>query len=389
MPIPANHRREIVLSSFCLKALEVTVYRAPIERPVRTAFGMMNDRPAVIIRAIEQDGTVGFGEVWCNFPQCGAEHRARLVRETLCPLVVDKTWESPNALYDSLSKALHRLALQAGEPGPIAQTIAGVDIAVWDLLARRADQPLWRLLGGHGQARLSAYASGINPEGSLEQATGAKAEGFRRFKLKVGFGRETDLSNLKSLRGMLGEEADLMVDANQAWDLDEAITMSRSMAPYRPRWLEEPIPADSPLDIWRQLADASPIPLAAGENLRGMAAFDAAIASGAFAVMQPDIAKWGGFSEGLALARRINASGLRYCPHFLGGGIGLMASAHLLAAVGGDGFLEIDSNTNPLRQGLAQPFPPLEDGSLVLASSPGLGVEPGPSIGGFSVLPRS
>ncbi len=361
---------------FALADITVSAYRAPISRPVRTAFGVMTDRPAVIVRAVERDGTTGFGEVWSNFPQCGAEHRARLVKSALVPLLLDRSWRSPAEAFDHLAGQLRILALQAGEPGPVAQAIAGVDIALWDLVAKRAGLPLWRMLGGAGKGRVPAYASGISPCRTVEQAAAARNAGHHAFKLKVGFGRERDLANLEALRALLGDDAPIMVDANQAWDLPEAIAMSERLAPCRPIWLEEPIAADSPGTDWRQLAQASPIPLAAGENLRGDAAFDQAIASGVFAVIQPDLAKWGGISKGLALAHRIARGGARYCPHCLGGGIGLLASAHLLAASGGDGLLEIDSNPNPLREGLATPFPKFEDGALVLSETPGLGVEP-------------
>jgi D-galactarolactone cycloisomerase len=161
--------------------------------------------------------------------------------------------------------------------------------------------------------------------------------------------------------------------------------MSRALAASNPLWLEEPIAADSSSADWQRLAEASPIPLAGGENLRGAARFDEAIAAGALAIFQPDLAKWGGISGCLPLARRVLAAGRRYCPHYLGGGIGLLASAHLLAAAGGDGLLEIDCNPNPLREGLAQPHPILEDGRLVLSDAPGLGVEPGPEIERFAV----
>jgi L-alanine-DL-glutamate epimerase-like enolase superfamily enzyme len=161
--------------------------------------------------------------------------------------------------------------------------------------------------------------------------------------------------------------------------------MSRALAEFRPLWLEEPIAANSPIADWQRLAEASPIPLAGGENLRGDVQFDAAIAAGALAVFQPDLAKWGGISGCLPLARRVIAAGRRYCPHYLGGGIGLLASAHLLAAAGGDGLLEIDCNPNPLRAGLAMPHPSLEDGALVLSAAPGLGVAPGPEVERFVV----
>jgi D-galactarolactone cycloisomerase len=363
--------------------LTAAVYRAPALRPVRTAFGAMTDRPAVIVCA-EGGGIAGYGEIWCNFPTCGAEHRARLLESVFRPWVTGQEWSSPAHAFAELSARSHRLALQAGEPGPIAQVIAGIDTALWDLAARHAGVPLWRLLGG-SQGRMPAYASGINPDCAEEQAEEARAAGFRAFKLKIGFGAELDLANLAALRSRLGPDAPIAVDANQAWNLDEAIAMSRSLARHAPLWLEEPLAADRPIEDWQRLAEASPIPLAAGENLRGDAAFDAAIAGGALRFIQPDLAKWGGITACLPLARRIGAAGLCYCPHFLGGGIGLLASAHLLAAAGGDGLLEIDSNANPLREGLAAPFPPLEDGQFVLSEEPGLGVAPSAEIERFAV----
>jgi D-galactarolactone cycloisomerase len=373
-----------------LVSLTAQVYRAPSVRPVRTAFGAMTDRTAVVVQAGDRDGAIGFGEIWCNFPTCGAEHRARLVETFLAPLVTERAWSGPAEAFGELTRRSHRLALQAGEPGPLAQAIAGVDIALWDLAARRAGQPLWRMLGGAGSDRLPAYASGINPDRAAAQAQDAKAAGFRAFKLKIGFGREIDLGNLRSLRDALGPETPIAVDANQAWDLTSAVETSRDLAPYEPIWLEEPLAADAPLHEWRHLAATSPIPLAAGENLRGEGAFDEAIGSGAFGVIQPDAAKWGGISGCLPLARRVLAAGLRYCPHWLGGGIGLMASAHLLAAAGGDGMLEVDCNPNPLREGLAMPFPALEDGRVVLPDRPGLGIAPDPEIKRYAVpLPRS
>lgn len=375
-----------------IAALEVAVYRAPIETPVRAAMGTMTDRPAVVVRALDGSGAVGFGEVWCNFPTCGAEHRARLVDTVLAPLVVGRTWRSPAEAVAHMTAQSRRLVLQTGEPGPFAQAIAGIDTALWDLAARKVGAPLWRLLGGSGDGRVPAYASGINPEAAASQALGAQEHGFRAFKLKIGFGRARDLENLRALRDALGDEVEIAVDANQAWDLDEATLMSRALAPFAPLWLEEPLAADRPLDEWRRLADVSAIPLAAGENVRGDAAFDALIASGAVAVIQPDVGKWGGISACLPLARRILGAGRRYCPHWLGGGIGLVASAHLLAAAGGDGLLEVDSNPNPLRQGLARPFPELVAGRFVLGDGPGLGVQPEPDVERYrrtSALARS
>lgn len=351
------------------------VLRWPVATPVRTSFGVMHDRPMVLVEVEAGDGLSGWGEIWCNFPAVGAEHRARLVESVFAPLLAGRDAGDPAALFQEFSAKTAVLAIQAGEPGPIAQCIAGIDIALWDLAARRAGQPLWRLLGGVDPT-IGVYASGLNPDAPERLAAARRDDGYRAFKLKVGFGAERDVANLGALRETLGPGVGLMVDANQAWTPGEAREMAPRIAEFGLDWLEEPLRADTPLSAWRELAAASRVPLAAGENMAGDAQFDAAIASRAFAVLQPDMAKWGGFSGCLGVARRIRAAQLRFCPHYLGGGVGLLASAHLLAAVGGDGLLEVDANPNPLRTGLCGPIGRVREGSIALGEEPGLGITP-------------
>jgi D-galactarolactone cycloisomerase len=351
------------------------VFRAPVAVPVRTSFGTMHDRPMVLVRVEDNEGAVGWGEVWCNFPTCGAEHRAQVVTLLLKDMLIGKPAHDAVALFADLTAATRVVMLQSGEPGPFAQCIAGIDIALWDLTARRKGMALWRLLGGADPA-IRVYASGLNPDQPERLAARKRAEGYTAFKLKIGFGAGRDAANLRALYGELGSDTTLMVDANQAWDLATAIDQVRGLAEFRLAWLEEPLTADTGWEQWRTLRSQAPIPLAAGENVAGDAAFDAAMASGALAVVQPDLAKWGGISRGLPLARRIRAAGLRYCPHYLGGGIGLLASAHLLAAAGGDGLLEIDANDNPLRTLLMGPLQRIAGGACRLGKEPGLGVVP-------------
>jgi D-galactarolactone cycloisomerase len=355
--------------------VEAFVFRCPIATPVRTSFGTMHDRPAVFVRVEDADGAVGWGEAWCNFPAVGAEHRARLLQSVLAPLATSRGFDGPAEAFEFLTERTAVLAIQSGEPGPMAQCIAGIDLALWDLCARRAGQPLWRFLGGHAD-RIPVYASGINPDLPEQVVAARMAEGYRAFKLKIGFGRERDLRNLAALRELLGPGLPLMVDANQGWTLEQACAMVPSLREFDLGWLEEPLRADRPWSEWQQLQRATDIPLAGGENVQGPDAFDAAIRSGALSVLQPDLAKWGGISGCWPVVAQAIAQGLRYCPHYLGGGIGLLASAHVLAAAGGDGALEVDANPNPLRSELAAPVARLEAGACRLGEAPGIGVVP-------------
>ncbi|MCR9140021.1 MAG: mandelate racemase/muconate lactonizing enzyme family protein [Alphaproteobacteria bacterium] len=350
---------------------EMFVLRAPCETPVRTSFGTMFDRPAVFVRLEASDGATGLGEVWCNFPSCGAEHRGRLLETAIFPALLDGTFDSPADCFAALTNRFERLAIQAGEKGPVAQCLAGIDGALWDLVAKRADAPLYRLLGGTNPI-IATYASGINPAGASDTVARCRANGHVAFKLKIGFGDETDLANLAGIADGLAEGDELMTDANQAWTVEQTAEMLPKLAEFPLRWLEEPIMATSSANDWMALAQASSIPLAAGENMMGRADFEHAAASGIFGVLQPDLCKWGGVSGTFPVARIILHSGRRYCPHFLGGGIGLAASAHLLAAVGGDGLLEIDSNANSLREDLFSPT--VMAGKIDIGRLPGIGI---------------
>lgn len=359
--------------------LNVILLRAPIEKPRRNAFGLQTSRPALLVRLEDAEGAHGWGEVFANWPPGGAEHRANLLSNVFSALVAGKTFASPQRLFEQLTEMTRLLALQCGEPGPFAQCISGIDAAAWDLVARRADRPLWQALASLHTAKLEkphplpAYASGLVAERIDDLVVEAKAAGYRAYKLKVGFGREADLAGFTRLRRTVGDEAVLMADANQVWSLAEAREMAATLAPFELAWLEEPLASDAPMAFWRSLADEAVMPLAAGENMQGEAVF---VAADYLKFVQPDVAKWGGISLVYKVARGAVARGQVFCPHFLGGALGLYASAHVLAAVGGGGFLEVDVNPNPLRTDLLDHSPRIAEGQFILPDQPGLGIEP-------------
>ena len=362
------------MTSFTIARIETFVLCAPISQPVVTSFGSIPERVCVIVRVEDTDGAHGWGDVWCNFPSYGSGYRGLVMHRTVAPMVLAQTVDDPAVLWRELSARMHVWAVQSGDAGAFAAALAGLDTALWDLKARRAGMPLVRLLGG-ALRDVPAYASGLNPDDGPETVERVRAEGYRRFKQKIGFGEAVDLSVLRRIKaGLLGGER-LLVDVNQGWTTDEALRMAPLLTEFDLDWVEEPVVADRPEAEWAALAAAFTAPLAGGENLRGQDLLRAA-SNPWFGVIQPDVGKWGGVSGCLAVGQAAVEAGKRYCPHWLSGGVGLMASAHLLAAVGGDGMLEVDSNPNPLRTLLAQPFPELKDGAFVLTDAPGLGIEP-------------
>lgn len=360
--------------SITLCRITVTAYRVPIASPVATSFGVMHNRPAVFVRLEDSDGAYGWGEIFANWPAAGAEHRTRLVVEDMADLLLGQTFDSATDLFTQLTDKTHIRALQCGEWGPFRQVIAGLDTAMTDLEARRAGVPVAQFLNAEAAHTVPCYASGIAIAQAETQIAQSRATGFSAFKVKVGFDLTRDIALLTQLFATLGPDESLCADANQAWALPDAEQFVSACAALPLGWLEEPLPADAPLTHWRALADQSPCPLAGGENITGTGGFADAIASDVFSVLQPDIAKWGGFSGCWPVAQAIRNAGVRYCPHFLGGGIGLIASAHLLAAAGGDGLLEVDVNPNLLRDAFDPWHGATDRGTLSLSAEPGLGI---------------
>jgi L-alanine-DL-glutamate epimerase-like enolase superfamily enzyme len=332
----------------------------------------MRDRPAVFVRLEDDQGCFGWGEIFANWPAAGAEHRARLVLEDLSQLLLGQNARQPEILFRELTQKTEIRALQCGEFGPFAQAIAGIDGALWDLCARAAGKPLRVFLNDSAPDTILAYASGIDCRKAGPVIEAARQEGHVAFKLKVGFDTH-DAAHVATHAAGLRSGETLYLDSNQAWSVDQTCRFLRDVDGIPIGWLEEPIRADAPEENWLELHQRSQTSLAGGENIVGLDAFRSAIETRIFDFIQPDVAKWGGISGCYQVACMTVASGLTYCPHFLGGGIGLLASANLLAAAGGTGSLEVDVNANPLRDTFS--IPAIKGGQMVLDKSPGLGIE--------------
>lgn len=298
-----------------------------------------------------------------------------MLEKDIAPLVLGKTYPTPEAMFHDLSTRTLIRAVQCGETGPFAQVIAGLDTALWDLAARQAGMPLRKLIRSDAPDSVPTYASGIHISAAAELVPASRLVGHRRFKLKVGFGMESDVALLREVSDGLGDTEALSCDANQAWSLAEAKDFLDRVQKISMLWLEEPVPVFANSRTWKELAEYADMPLAGGENLSGHAAFTDAISKGYLGVIQPDVAKWGGISGCLKVANEALSAGLRYCPHFLGAGIGLAASAELLAASGGDGLLELDVNANPLRSGFFGDVEPVSDGAWHCSERAGLGID--------------
>jgi L-alanine-DL-glutamate epimerase-like enolase superfamily enzyme len=345
-------------------------------------YGSQAFRSAIFVKLTDADGVSGWGESFANWPPFAAEHRARVVDQVLAPRAKGKKFESPAQLTQALTEGVAIQRIKSDERGPFDQAIAAVDIAAWDLVARRQRLPLFELLAKQFEPRskiapgVEVYASGLTSPTIDKFLPRARALGINIFKLKIGFDPKDDLKSVLRLRKAAGEKSIIRVDVDQAWTLEEAKVRVRPLENLGLEWIEEPLRADRPIKEWLDFAGVCSIPIAAGENIRGVEDFRAALASGVFSILQPDIIKWGGLTDGLIVAKLVEDARKRFCPHYLGGGIGLIATAHLLAAIGSREAIELDISENPLREIFLDQLPQMKDGRIQLSRESGLGIEP-------------
>ncbi|AOB29410.1 hypothetical protein AKI39_00135 [Bordetella sp. H567] len=354
--------------------IHVYVFQDDAPPAVKSSFGTSTQRTSALVNVEDGAGHHGWGEIWSGHPPFGAYHRACILEQLVAPRAVGRTIAAIPAFLDELESAMLPMLRLAGEPGPIAHVLAGLDCALWDMAARTQGLPLFRLLGGQAR-RLPVYASGVSPSIAPRELDALRDQGFRAFKFKAGFQDARALDQLARTVAGLADGESAMIDANCGWDVDSARQALDHIRALPLQWVEEPIGPERPAAEWQALR-ASGHRLAAGENLLALDAFRAAFEW--LDVVQPDLGKWGGVSKVLPLAREALARGKRYCPHAFGSHIGAALAAHVLCAAGGDGVLELDANPNPLRTLGAPAFPTPTDGSIVLSGAPGIGIDADP-----------
>jgi L-alanine-DL-glutamate epimerase-like enolase superfamily enzyme len=272
----------------------------------------------------------------------GAAAMAALVGELIRDAVVGTELERWDRRWHELWDRTHRLGRGVALPA-----LSAVDIAVWDLRARRAELPLYRLLGAY-RDEVPAYGSlgGMHAMGVgelVDLAMSYVAKGFDAIKLFCGVRRpEEDVERVAAVREAVGSGVRIMVDCNERLDQPTALWFGRRLADLGVYWLEEPLPSDDVAGHVR-LADRLGVAIAVGEHLLGRFEFAEYLRRGAAAVVQPDTPLMGGVSECLRVAVLADAHGAQLCPHFLP-----ELHIHLVAAARAGGYVEHFPLLDPL-----------------------------------------
>ena len=313
-----------------------------------------------IVRITDEDGQTGTGYSYTI--GTGGPAVISLLKETLAPRLIGREAEEIGGIWRDLLFCTHATAVGA----ITSLALAAIDTALWDLRGRRAGLPLWRLAGG-AQASVPLYTTEggwlhLSTEALVEDALAMQAAGFTGAKLKIGKpSLADDRSRLAAVRGAVGDDFRIMVDANQAFTLAEALRRADMLADLGIHWFEEPMPADD-VGAHRELARQSRVPIAVGESLYSLSQFKDYLEQGACSVVQADVARVGGITPWLKIAALAEAFNVPICPHFL-----MELHVSLVCAVPNAPTLEYipqldDVTLSSLEIRDGQAFPPSEPG---------------------------
>lgn len=348
-----------------------------LDTPILFGGGPFGTFCATFVEIRADEGHVGFGEC---IARRAPEVTATIVDKMLAPVITGRDPRDVEGLWDQMFTQLRRWGHSRGF---VLEAMSGVDIALHDLLARAAGLPLYKFLGGYGRERVKCYASSVYIAGIKEmadEAAGQIAQGHTAIKVKIGRpaslgGIHADIESVRAIRAAVGPQVEIMLDVNSAYDAATAIRVARQLEPLDIAWLEEPVYPDD-VSGYELIRKSAGIPLAAGESEFGVFGFRDLIERRAVDVLQPDIARVGGFTGARRAAALAHAYNLAFAPHTgFSGGIAHLASLHLAATVPNFMTYEYFYAPNALRDVFTAPFPQPKDGTVPLPPGPGLGLD--------------
>lgn len=353
-----------------------------ITRAEALGFTFHHDREPLsycLIRVTTDDGIVGWGESCDSFGLTYASVVEAAVADAFAPLLVGEELDSIDRLMHKLRSWTRR---RLGHTWVAAQALSGLELAMQDALGKARGEPVAVMLGGSLE-EVPVYASSVfleegDPAWHLELLGPLLRAGVRGVKMRIGVDWQRDLETLAGLRDRLDPAVALMIDGNENFTVETALAVAGGLAELGIAWFEEPVLQESP-PAMEAVAARSPVPIACGEHMFGLAEFEEAIRRSWAGVLQPDASTCGGLGEGMRIAAAGRRAGVRVVPHTASGPVALAANLHLAAAVPSIGLLEYPYPLAECWATIAPGCPLMPEqivgGALTPPELPGLGIE--------------
>jgi L-alanine-DL-glutamate epimerase-like enolase superfamily enzyme len=373
-----------------IKSVTATWLRVPIpeDRQHTSDFGRVASFDTTLVRIETECGLVGHGEGRGSVFSASVNHAlVAIIEHELAPLIVGEDPRDITRLWDLMyngTRAHYALARghvfpAMGRRGITIAGISAIDIALWDILGKSLDAPVWRLLGGRRHERMPAYASGgWKPADHIADELRAFLDvgGFKAVKMRVGAGDGTlahSVARVHRAREGLGPDIEIMCDAHGTYTVAEAKRFCRQVEDCNIAWFEEPVTADDKRGL-AEVRAGTDIPIATGESEFTRFAFRDLLELRAADILQPDLSIAGGITETMRIEALCAAYQVRFAAHIWGGATTFAAGLHCSAAATSSFILEYSVGANPMLHGLAVEDFTVEDGHIAIPDRPGLGV---------------
>lgn len=342
--------------------LEIARRTLRLAGPLQTAHGAVRERELLVVTLTDADGLAGHGEAAPLESYDGVSSaRALAALERYAPVLAQPQAQRMNGA---------QLIEACSEVDDLPQALAAIDMALWDRAGRREGKPVCALLSDDPVARVpvNASLSALDRAGAAEQAARAVQEGYTCLKLKVGVG--DDAGRVAATRAAAGPRVALRLDANGAWDVEDAVAAITALSPAGLELVEEPTHG---LQATRAVRERVAVRVAIDET----AAEHGALTAGVADAVCLKVSRCGGIARLLAAATLVRASGAEvYLASTYDGPLGVAAALHAAAALASRGALaHCGLATLPLFEGLENPLP-ARNGAIAVPRGPGLGVEP-------------
>ena len=355
-----------------IKLKKINLYHLdyPLKNYVITSFGLMKSRPALILELTDIHGNIGLGEIWCNFPSDGAAYKFNLFKNNFVIKLINSNIRHSKDL-SKVFQSVKTIFIQSDDLGSYNSILSAIDCAYWDLIAKKKKTPLNKLINKKSSNNIEVYASGINSNSAIKHIIDARLLGIKCFKIKTGVNNKLDKNLIERIFKIRKSKEKIMLDINQGWDFKSANSYIKKISKYPIFWIEEPISARSSEKDYLNLIKQSKINLALGENVYNENLINIFLKNKNLKFFQPDITKYGG----ITLVNKYLNSKYRnkIYLHFLGSGVGLITTAHIMSAINSNGFLETDFNENPLRDNIFNEMIKIKNGKIYLNNKPGIG----------------
>jgi L-rhamnonate dehydratase len=335
---------------------------------------------ALIVRVETDAGITGFGEVDSSPMAVKGAIEGPFSHTTAAGLGSIVIGEDPFET-EKIWHKMYRANIYGGRRGVGLHAMSGIDMALWDIKGKALKQPVWKLLGGGFHQKMRCYASslfGATPEKTGEMARRFRDQGFTAVKFgwdPMGQNEKNDIALVREARKGLGDDIDLLIDAGLVWDSKTALQRARAFSEYNIFWLEEPLRPDD-YDGYRKLAEATHVRIAAGEEESERKSYVDLMDRGRIDVVQVDLTRCGGFTEGMKIASLAWDRGLPVANHGFTTYVNVVAALHWLNSIPNALICEFvaEEETN-LREQITRQKLRARDGYLAIPQEPGLGID--------------